>query len=144
MIRRPKIDAPCVEEVRDKKIKFSGQKTSTLYLLNPDRQIIERIKVDGCAIREGRRCDWMARINADEIFIELKRALRIGDAVAQLEISMDRLSAGAAKAKRLCVIVCTRARVAATDLQNDKLRFKQKLRAELRVVRDGDSIALSA
>jgi hypothetical protein len=78
----------CDEVVVHKKIAFTGSRTSTVYLMNPRQLEVERIKVDGCAIIEGKRCDWMARTKrnaTEEIFIELKKATRIQKAAHQLD-----------------------------------------------------------
>ena len=66
----------CSKFLRDKKIALSGTRTTKLYLLNPAERRVEQIEVDGCAMTEGKRCDWLVRLNdassKEEIYVELK------------------------------------------------------------------------
>jgi hypothetical protein len=137
----------CNEMVRHKKIVFSGPRTSTVYLMNPKRCKVKTIKVDGCAILEGKRCDWMARTCgnlAEEIFIELKTATRIQKAVHQFEASIKKLSKDATSARKRCVLVCTSVSVISTAIQKFKVQFKRNYNAELSIVRDRAEIPLES
>jgi len=145
MIINPQTGERCDENVSDKKIKFSGPNTSTAYLLNPKQLQVEKIKVDGCAIVEGSRCDWLARVTgtfAEDIFIELKKACRIQRAAYQLEESVKKLSPTRGVKKR-CVVVFTTNQVIGTELQQHKEHFKRKLNAVLLTIRSGQSIELT-
>jgi hypothetical protein len=59
-----------------RKLVLGGKKTASFYLLNPTEREVERIEVDGCAITEGKRCDWLVllddAISKEEIYVELK------------------------------------------------------------------------
>ncbi len=82
--------------VRHKKILLAGKKTTKLHLLNPTAREVEKIEVDGCAITEGRRCDWLILVQDrkphEEIYVELKGS-KIHHAVEQLEAAIQKLSA---------------------------------------------------
>ena len=75
-MRSPDDGRECGTFTQHPKIALSGARTSTLYLLNPKRRNAEKIEVDGCAITEGPRCDWLVLLNDatshEEIYVELK------------------------------------------------------------------------
>src|SRR5207237_10899918 len=85
----------CDKRISHKRIKLSGQRTSTLYLLNPERRKVDRIEVDGCAITTGLRCDWLVCAITggphEEIFVELK-GVDIEHAIKQIEATIPKLS----------------------------------------------------
>lgn len=149
MITHPATGARCDTVVHDKKVSFSGNKTSTVILLNPKQSKIERIKVDDCAIIEGKRCDWMARTvgqNAEEIFIELKGATRLSKPCEQIEETIKQLSSGKPdlkKTRKRCLIVCRAIGAFQTQLQIHKDKFKFKFNAALQVVKPGAEIPLN-
>jgi hypothetical protein len=144
MIKHPISGQRCDEMVCGKKIKFSGCKTSTLYLSNPRQLQVERIEVDGCAIVQGKRCDWMARTfgkNAEEIFIELKKR-RMNEAIEQLEESIKRLSSNIQKSKKRCFIVQTCHDLIQTQRQKFVAQFKSRFNADLKFPKDGATVPL--
>ena len=135
----------CDEVISDKKIVFSGPGTSTVYLLNPRQCNVEKIKVDGCAIITGKRCDWMARANVnspEEIFIELKRAGRLQRAAHQLEATITSLSVDVNKLRKRCLVVYTSISLASTVAQKYKDQFKRKYNARLLTVRHCTEVPL--
>lgn len=135
----------CDKVVYHKKIVFSGPRTSTVYLINPNRCKVETIRVDGCAIIEGKRCDWMARTygsQSEEIFIELKTATRIQKAAHQFEASIKKLSKDAKNFNKRCLLVCTSVSVISTAVQKFKEKFKRNYNAELSIVRHGAEVPL--
>jgi hypothetical protein len=135
----------CDEVVCHQKIEFSGPQTSTVYLMNPHQHQVEKIKVDGCAIVTGKRCDWMARTKGnslEEIFIELKKAGRIQKAAHQLEATINSLSNDIKKLRKRCLVVCTSISVLSTAAQKYKEQFKRKYNARLMIVRHCQEIAL--
>jgi hypothetical protein len=135
----------CDEIISYPKIEFSGPRTSTVYILNPSRHTIEKIRVDDCAITSGMRCDWMARTTGaspEEIYIELKGAGRLPRAVQQLEVSVKKLSIDVAKCKKRCLVVCSSMSLVSTTLQQCKARFKNKYNARLLTVRNCSEIRL--
>ena len=135
----------CLVRLRHRKIKLSGQRTSTLYLDNPARLRVERIEVDGCAIVDGIRCDWLVRVLADvdgaEIFVELKGA-DLHHGIRQLEETILRLSSNPALTLKRCLIACRRVPLLDTQIARAKVRFRNQFSARFEVLRDGANHAI--
>jgi hypothetical protein len=135
----------CSTFLRHKKIALSGKKTTMLYLLNPSERQVERIEVDGCAITEGKRCDWLVRLNDatsnEEIYVELK-ASHVHHAVEQLRATMENLSADRAKFPKRCFIVFNRNPMIGTDVQKYKAQFRQTFRSGLDLVKSNKEVPL--
>jgi hypothetical protein len=128
-----------------RKLALSGKKTTTLYLLNPDERIVEQIEVDGCAIMDGIRCDWLVRLNdatsKEEIYVELKGS-DVRHAVEQLRATIVKLSADRAKFPKRCFVVFTRNPLTGTDVQQLKLQFRKTFNSLFQPVRDKAEIPL--
>lgn len=128
-----------------KKIKLAGRRTSTLYLLNPLPRQVERVEVDDCAITEGRRCDWLVRlddaVSREEIYVELKGS-DILHAVDQLEATIHKLSMDCKQFPKRCLVACSRSPLTGTDVQKYKVWFRNKFSAAFQVVRDGAEVPL--
>jgi hypothetical protein len=135
----------CSSFVRDTKIALSGKRTTKLYLLNPQEREVEKIEVDGCAITDGLRCDWLVLINDrqphEEIYVELKSS-KVYHAVEQLEATINRLSADCARLAKRCFVVFSRNPMTGTDVQKNKVRFRKNFNAVFRLVRNGTEIPL--
>lgn len=129
----------------NRRIALSGRLTSTLYLVNDQEQRVEQIEVDGCAITEGRRCDWLVRLieipSKEEIFVELKGA-GVSDAIEQLRESITKLSMQKNTHPKRAVIVFTRNPMSGTDVQNHQVKFLKEFRATLIMVRNNSEISL--
>jgi hypothetical protein len=141
----PTTNARCDETVTDKRIKFDGSKTSTIYLSNPKRLQVEKVKVDGCFITSGKRCDWFARMlgnRAEEIFIELK-STRMNEAIEQLDESIKQISRDIKKSRKRCIIVQTCNRVIETQRQKYASQFLSRFNAVLKFERDGATVPLT-
>jgi hypothetical protein len=130
---------------RNRRIALGGKRTSTLYLANPQEQNIEQIKVDGCAITEGRRCDWLVRLvdapSKEEIFVELK-GTGVSDAIVQLRESIAKLSVQKNTHPKRAVIVFTRNPMSGTDIQIQQVKFFNEFRATFIMVRNNSEISL--
>lgn len=128
-----------------RRIALSGKRTSTLYLDNPGQITIEQIEVDGCAITEGRRCDWLVRVMDvapnEEIFVELK-GTGVSDAIQQLRETIVKLSVQKNTLRKRAVIVFTRNPMSGTDMQNHQVKFLKEFKATLLLVKDNQEIAL--
>jgi hypothetical protein len=135
----------CSTFLRGKRIALSGKKTTKLYLLNPTERQVEQIEVDGCAITEGKRCDWLVRLNdeasKEEIYVELKGSA-VYHGVEQLRATIERLSADCPKFSKRCFIVFTRNPMTGTDLQKYKLQFQQEFSSYFALVKDKAEIPL--
>jgi hypothetical protein len=130
---------------RNRRIALSGRRTSTLYLANPKEQSVEQIEVDGCAITEGRRCDWLVRLvdapSKEEIFVELK-GNGVSDAIEQLRESITKLSVQKNTHPKRAVIVFTRNPMNGTDIQIQQVKFLKDFKADLIMVKNNQEIDL--
>ena len=135
----------CSTFIRHRTIAISGRRTTTLYLLNPTEREVEQIVVDGCAITEGQRCDWLLRLSDDtsreELYVDLKGS-GVFYAVEQLQTTIPQLSADSAKFPKRCVVVFTRNPTTGTDIQKFKVQFRKTFNASFLVVKDQSRIAL--
>lgn len=131
-----KIDSKCVECRNESYITFAENK-SKLTFCNPQHKEYEAILVDGCAIKEGIRCDYMLRRDEErlEYFIELK-GCDIGHAINQLRESIKQLSEDAAKKTKTAFIVATKPMPLTTGrIQQAMKEFKMKFSASLVIKR---------
>lgn len=82
----------CLEETDASIIKFE-EKKKVITFLNSQHQSFVKVKVDGCQITNGMRCDDLLvnKHTNDEHFVELK-GVDVGHAMEQLAQSMNDLS----------------------------------------------------
>ena len=87
-----KIDLKCIKCTRNKIIKFEENKSKVTFH-NLSQKEYECIRVDGCAITDGIRCDYLLRRSEEELeyFIELK-GCNVGHAIDQLGTRIDKAS----------------------------------------------------
>ena len=127
------------------RIVLSGHRTTTLYLLNPTKRKIEKVEVDGCAITEGLRCDWLILANDmtshEEIYVELKGA-DFHHALDQLRQTITKLSTDRRRLRKRCYVVLTRNPMTGTDVQQMKVRFLNDFNACFTPVRDRAEVQL--
>ncbi|MEE4626650.1 hypothetical protein V2L00_23385 [Pseudomonas alliivorans] len=92
------------------------ERRSVLNVRNATRRRLVRVKVDGCMVVAGKRCDWLLidEESGTEIFIELKGA-DVGEGVKQICASADALSKK--PSKRFGYIVCTRSPLSSPEIQ---------------------------
>jgi len=92
------------------------ERRSVLNIRNGGRRELLRMKVDGCLITSGKRCDWLLvdKKTKTEIFIELKGA-DVGEGVKQLCTSVEALTKN--PAKKYGYVVCTRCPVSSPAIQ---------------------------
>lgn len=116
------IPAVCRKDKTDKIITFK-EKKSILYLSNEKGKTVACIKVDGCAIKEGKRCDNLYEHDGEEHFLELKGS-NIKDAVEQLKRSIELLS-GHRRNKIYAEVVSPRCATIGNDIQRYKKEFNK-------------------
>ncbi|CAD5965166.1 hypothetical protein PCC9214_03445 [Planktothrix tepida] len=118
---------------------FLFQENKSKFVIeNPNQFKVCVVQVDGCAIKEGRCCDYL--VIPDEldikkrleIYIELKGS-KILHAIEQLEATIKQLSDDPAKQEKVCIIISTQCPLATTEIQNFKRDFKKKYNAKLEV-----------
>lgn len=131
-----KIDLKCIACKSDQYIKFEENKSKVTFQ-NPSRKEYECIKVDGCAITDGVRCDYLLRRSEEELeyFIELK-GCDVGHAIDQLRASIKQLSSDAAKKAKTAFVISTKPYpLTNTTVQLAIKEFKTKFNASLVVKR---------
>jgi hypothetical protein len=134
----------CEEYKTDTKIVLQENKSKIVFL-NPNRDRILKIKVDGCAINENNtlRCDYAIVPSKEiEIYVELKGS-DISHAVKQIESTIKLLSEDPKKIRKLCFIVSTRVPKQTTSIQNLKVQFKKNFNANFHLKNIQDEYDLS-
>lgn len=122
------IPAECITRRSDPEIVFKENR-SRFVVLNPHRQTLDSVRVDGCAITSGIRCDFLIQ-NGVQAFIELKGS-DVKHAVEQLVRSMEKLADK--KKKMFCFIVSTRCPLISTEIQKFKREFRKEWNADLQI-----------
>lgn len=121
------------------------EKKSKITFLNPDRDEILVIKVDGCVIKDDGvlKCDY-AIVPCDqiEIYVELKGS-DISHAVKQLESTIKLLSENPKEIKKYCFIVSTRYPQQTTKTQILQIQFKKNFNSSFRTKNIQDEFDLS-
>lgn len=124
------VPSRCVVKTTDSKVKFEENKRVIVFE-NPQRYVFMRVQVDGCAIKEGLRCDNLltSEDELSEYFVELK-GTDISHALKQLSASIEQL--GQNCGNRHCYIVSTNlAPSFNTMLQRAKQNFLKSYKSEL-------------
>ena len=114
----------CVTETNQSVIKFE-EKKSVIKFNNPQRLTYKRVAVDGCALKEGAKCDNMlcSADEQEERYVELK-GQDIKHAIEQLATTIVKL--GENNSHRYAYVACTKvAPQIRTDIQAAQLRFKR-------------------
>lgn len=108
------------------------EKRSKMIFKNPNQREVCRLRVDGCGIQEGLRCDYAltAEENIEEFYIELK-GCDVSDAFFQLEASIQKLSDDAYKHPKSCFIISTRCPLDGPQIQIMRKRMQNKYQAKL-------------
>lgn len=134
----------CEEHRSDTKIVLQENK-SKITFLNPNKDEILIIKVDGCVISDNEtlRCDYaLIPCDAVEIYVELKGS-DIEQAVEQIKSTIKLLSENPQKIKKLCFVVSTRVPKQTTSIQQLQSQFKKKFNASFRIKNIQDEYDLS-
>ena len=144
-MKSPDGQRECSAFHKHKRISLSGKRTTTVCLLNPSGKEVEQIEVDGCAITDGLRCDWLVRVIGDatrkEVFIELKSS-DVSRAIEQLRASIIQLSEQKSTHPKNAIIVFSRNPMDGTDVQNQKVKFLKEFNAAFKMVRDNSEMPL--
>ena len=106
---------------------------SRMTFLNPDETKVRKVQVDGCALKEGKRCDYLViAATGVEHFVELKGS-HVKDGVEQIEASIPRLSKDPARGLKHSYVICTRSPLSRNDIRIFQVRFKKRLNSTLTV-----------
>lgn len=124
------VDKACICSTKDSQIKFEENKRKIIFL-NPSNHRYKKVKVDGCAIKTGQKCDdlLISQDEHEEHFVELK-GVDIMHAIDQLEQTI--LKIGEFDDNRHSYIICTNVAPAyTTTIQKKQNYFRQKYKSEL-------------
>ena len=124
------VDKACICSTKDSQIKFEENKRKIIFL-NPSNHRYKKVKVDGCAIKTGQKCDdlLISQDEHEEHFVELK-GVDIMHAIDQLEQTI--LKIGEFDDNRHSYIICTNGAPAyTTTIQKKQNYFRQKYKSEL-------------
>lgn len=121
----------CRPDCTNKIIKVSENKSS-FEIDNPMRASIEVVKVDGCKITEGTRCDWLFIDNESkkETFVELKGTC-IEHGFEQIKKTISVLSRYTKEKNG--VIVCSRCPLTGSDVFKLKKKAKEMFNFKLEI-----------
>lgn len=86
---RKNIEEQCINICKSKNISL-GEKGCTLHLINKSQKEVTLIQIDGCAIKDGIKCDQAYCHDGEDHFIEYK-GNQISHAINQLERSIQLL-----------------------------------------------------
>ena len=121
----------CVIKTSDKRIVLA-ELGKSMCILNEDEEVLEVGTVDGCLVREGRRCDRMVSSEAFTIFVELK-GCDVDHACQQLldTVSNPKLRNWTRSRRLGFVIICSKYPKHDTKIQLAKNRIKKAYNARL-------------
>lgn len=143
----------CQKETDDKKIKIEDRKSgsqSIAYIENKNQEKCFKIQVDGCLSFEGKKCDWLIipSLRYIGIFIELK-GKNISEAFEQLKNTINTIEDVTKRYinkkfdKKYCYIIARNCPLDKTKIQNEKYKFKENFKADLKIERSGHKIDLN-
>ena len=130
----------CTKETSVTQIKCEENKRKILFL-NPNRKLVRKIKVDGCQITDGLKCDFLVKFNDTENFVELKGS-DISHAFKQLSRTISLLGDNSCQ-KRYSFVISSRCPLTSTEIQNERLKFKKKYKSELFVKNNNHKIEIN-
>ena len=122
----------CVKETDQSVIKFE-EKKSIVRFKNPQRLTYKLVQVDGCALKEGVKCDNMlcSADEREEHYVELK-GQDVKHAIEQLAVTIEKL--GEFNLNRHAYVSCTKvAPQITTNIQTAQMRFKRLYNSTLLV-----------
>lgn len=124
------VESACISLTKDSQIKFEENKRKIIFQ-NPSRRSYKKVKVDGCAIKTGQKCDdlLVSQDEYEERYVELK-GIDVMHAIDQLEQTI--LKIGEFDNNRHSYVICTNVSPAYTTSIQKKQRYcRQKYKSEL-------------
>ncbi len=123
------LNQECIEKTNDKKI-VCKEKKQIIIFYNDQRKDVLKIRVDGCQITVGKKCDYLVEHDTIQNYIELK-GKNLSYAFLQLEETIKQLKKEEYIIKSF--IVSSYSPLSSVQIQQKKLYFKKKLKSELTV-----------
>jgi hypothetical protein len=121
----------CSKITNNKKVSLEENKSKIVFH-NQSQKDLELVKVDGCLITDGLRCDYLIiEDNNFEHFVELK-GCDVSHAIKQLTASF-KLSVCSKTHEKKAYIVSSRCPVSSPEIQILKLKFKKDFNALLSI-----------
>lgn len=123
----------CVERTQNTIINFQDRGSKCkISFLNPKRREVQKIRVDNCLIKLGKRCDYLlVDHNNTEYYIELK-GKDIDYACEQISETIIKITSDI-RALKYSFVISTACPLATTTLQNYKIQFKKKFNSKLQI-----------
>ena len=122
------IKEECVEVLNTSKIVCEENKRKIVFN-NLSNSNISKIKVDGCQITEGIRCDYLITFNNDEHFVELK-GKDVTHAFKQLIRTINLLK-NSSCTNRVSYVISSRSPLTSPEIQVQRLKFIKKYQSKL-------------
>lgn len=136
------VDDCCVVLTKDSIIKFEENRRKISFL-NPFAVMYKKVMVDGCAIKEGLKCDNLLTSGdeREEYFVELK-GTDVIHAIAQLEETIKKI--GEYDCNRHSYVICTNVAPAYnTSVQAKQKLFKKQFNSELVIKEKQHTVTLN-
>ncbi|MCX7044181.1 MAG: hypothetical protein NTX50_01675 [Candidatus Sumerlaeota bacterium] len=108
------------------------EKRSEICFLNPLRKAIREVRIDGCVIRDGLRCDYLLIVGCTEHYVELK-GCDVDHAVKQIETTIRKVSADAKRLEKHSYIVSSRCPALSPQIQGWKIKFRKEFNSSLQL-----------
>jgi hypothetical protein len=123
----------CNKLCSDRKIVFQdGAGKSKMYFNNPNQYTVQRIIVDDCLIKEGKRCDFLLIDHKSvEYYIELK-GKQIEEACLQISKTIEKISKNM-QALKYAFVVSSACPLMTSKIQVNKANFKKKYNTKLHI-----------
>lgn len=124
----------CIMSSKDKIIVFKdcGNNRCEMRFLNPNEREVTKVRVDGCKITVGKKCDFMLITDSDENYIEIK-GKGVIYACEQIEETIKQLSSDVKSYPKNSFIVSTGTPKVNGKLQILKKKFKKNYCSSLKV-----------
>ena len=117
----------CKNETRFPRIVCEENRRKITFI-NSERKLISKIKVDGCQITDGLRCDYLLTLENLENYVELKgHDLRH----AFRQIIRTILLLGRENTSRHSYVISSRSPLSAAEIQHFRLKLRKNYQSDL-------------
>ena len=116
----------CVSLFKDKLLVLKENKSKMIFE-NVNLKTLKKVKVDGCVIKEGQKCDYLVVEPKDKIehFVELKGS-DVKHAEKQLAATITQLSSNAKEKAKCAYVVTVKNPLIDSEIQRIKIRFRRE------------------
>lgn len=118
------------------------ERQSRICFRNPRRQKLRLVRIDGCAITEGPRCDWLLVDRSSiEHYVELKGS-DVAYALMQIQNTIQQVSEDPRSCRKKAFVISLRCPLTSTEIQRRQIEFKADYNAVLLVKRTNYEVNL--